>query len=306
MVNSSQHPIFKNIINKEYFEKLSTAEKIKHCLEKNLFFLTNKDPLNPQNIPEDISSLNFDIFNNEQFSLNEIYEVDDYVALLTGGVYEEIFNEICKNVDYSYTVQKLYESVKFDLATLMDKSSRQTYLSDKLKEINPLNLQYMKADFNWESNEFVINPDLPTNLVSAKDWIYLDTSHTYTNFREYKEIDDFCKDYQKFVLASICYNELQQINNSDEIDEEENPTKFTAYQQAYFLYKIGIVKKMVDSGFTDVKIAKVISKLIGKDYENTRKNLREFNTAKFENIGDKKQKAIKEIEKLINSIDNLG
>ena len=36
------------------------------------------------------------------------------------------------------------------------------------------------------------------------------------------------------------------------------------------------------------------------------KNLREFNTAKFENIGDKKQKAIKEIEKLINSIDNLG
>ncbi len=301
---------FKDILNLTEFNNLTTPEKIKLSLKKDIFEIVKSNPFDKSKVLLDYTVLDFSIFKDEEFKFCELYEVNNFVTHLNHSIVEEIFGEICLNVRNSLISLNFFSEIKFKVEIFNSQDEKLNFLSQEIIKINPLNLNDIDVYFDWTTNELILSPDLPMELVCKNpniilDWITGNIKYK-ANFETYQGIKKFCESYQKLILAQYCYKELQSLKSSFEEEKDDDPKKFNAYQQAYFLNEIGIIKKMRSSLITEKEIAVIVSKIINRSYDNARSNIREFNTTSIDNISTQKQKARKEIDDLIKSFTNLG
>src|SRR5690554_7671876 len=89
---------FRNILNRKEFDKLSTPEKLKLALKKNIFEL-------PSNYPEgrDFSESDFSKYSDEEFDFFKLYDVDDdFSIILNNSISDEIYEMLCLKVQHTF------------------------------------------------------------------------------------------------------------------------------------------------------------------------------------------------------------
>jgi hypothetical protein len=308
-----EYPLFNGIVDRGVFESFNTSEKIKLLLQKDIFKIGNTWYNHEFYCGEDFSKLDFSVFEKLDFNLNETYKIDNKIISLNPLVATEVFKGICGAIYLCPKTTAFLNEIKFQSTTLSKQKDKEKFLRKEIARIDPFKLPTLLVEFDWNKNEIGLAPEQSIEIVSnnpdfIQEWItgehnpggmYLTTKHPNLN--------RFYSSYQQFITAEFCYNELQNLKNTEsEIEESavENKDKFTAYQQTYFLVKTGLVKKLRSANYSEIDIARLVSKLINRSFDNVRKDIRTITSERIEH--QSKEDSKKKIDDIIKEFTNLG
>ncbi|MAN58811.1 MAG: hypothetical protein CMC08_03120 [Flavobacteriaceae bacterium] len=305
-------PSFNNILDPKEFDELSTSQKIKLCVDKKIFIISNVDPFTKKTVLLNHHVIDLSAYNDEKFRFLECYKSENFIAFINYDLIEEIFLEVCRQSETSLSFFKIISDLKFNLETYTTVREKLNFLNQTLQGLDLFKLKDIDIWFDWEKNELDLSVEQPVELINNnEDIIYDWLTSSYIYISKYNKIQSFIDGYHKYLLAKECYNEIKDLQNSTKEEREEiaymesNPGKLTAYQQAYFLSRMGLYKKMRDAKLSEVRIAKITSMVINRNYDNTRKDIRSI-FKDFDKIGKSEQRARKEVDDIITSFTNLG
>ena len=203
---------FHNLISSNEFEKLKTSEKIRWCLEKDIFYFAPEGCVNFMKF-NCVSFDNIDLsdFDKEPFILNKIYKLKKDIISLSHIFSEEIFYKICEYsaVGKGYLIDNATNRIQFKLKSLNTNEEKLSYLTSEIDTLNlfdlpTLDILYFK---NSNDNELSIGPAVKYDMMQVTSevqlgWITGRYDYDYSNLEleENEFFVKFEKDYKKYLI----------------------------------------------------------------------------------------------------------
>jgi|TARA_R110000823_G_scaffold185666_1_gene318087 hypothetical protein len=212
---------FRNILNRKEFDKLTTPEKIKLALEKEIFEIADNYPYK-----RDFSKLDFSIYNDEEFEFFEHYDVDDFGIMLNYSIPHEICDLLCLRISHTYKSHLLLKEIQFKLEAFNTQDQKLNFLNQEIKKSDPFNLPELIGDF--DKGDLFLSPIQAIELISRNknllyDWL-TDGIKYETNFEAYNTVNTFGDSYLKFIYCQYCFNEIKSIKKGQQ-SIETNPNE---------------------------------------------------------------------------------
>ncbi len=308
-----EYGIFNNLISSEKFDKLSTSEKIKICLAKDIFICGNiwqRDKFNCF----DLDSINLKSLNKTKFSVTKTYKIDG-VAIRKNPLFEEeIVNALCNTVELNPLTTFKEDEILFRLNFLTTKDAKVIFLQSKIENYNAFSLETLMVKFFQNGNKLEIYHDSKIEILNSTskfqlDWVFGNQYYGDAFFLNKDNfIEGFFQDYQKIHLTNFCLQQIQFLQNETTpqfVEKKDNNHNFTTYQLSYLMSEIGVVKAMQQDGLSNLEIAKTIGRIISRSPQNIRTYLREIITTSDSNLSAVKKSAQEEISKFLKYFKNL-
>jgi len=206
---------YRSILNRIEFDKLSTPEKIKLSLEKDIFEISSDYPKG-----RDFSELDFSIFEGKQFDFFEHYNIDDFGIMLNFSIPYEICNFLCNIILTSLTAHQFLKEINFKLLPLSTSEEKINFLYQEITKIDPFKLEELILDFNIENDVLELSPIQPVQLTSRNknllyDWLTDGIKHG-ADYEAYNTINTFCDSYLKFIYCQNCFNKIKSIKKGQQ------------------------------------------------------------------------------------------
>lgn len=273
---------FHNLISSNEFEKLTTSEKIRWCLEKDIFYYAPEGCTNYMKfncVPFD--NIDLSDFDKEPFILNKIYKLKkDSISL--GEVFsEEIFYKICEYsaVGKGYLIENETNRIEFKIKSLNTEEDKLSYLTSEIDTLNLFDLPILDILYSKNNEELSIGPAVKYKMMEVTSevqlgWITGRYDYDYSNL-ELEENDFFVKfekDFKKFLIYEYCQREIKMIKeNSKRIVLEQKPLR----KLDNSVQKIILINMIIESPnwqqFTNNKKAEILTLLIDAHKDTLRK-----------------------------------
>lgn len=232
----NEFPLFNNIIDRTIFDNLSTSEKIKLLLQKDIFFYGNMWFHN-KFYCQDFGELDFSVFEKLDFCFNETYEINNISIGINPLIQPEVFEGICNSVRQCLGTTLIIDEISFNLSMINKEKDKQKYLTEEISKIDPFGLSSLYVEFDRNTNKISLAPFLSNEYVGCypdfiKKWITGEHSLDDTFVLSYPHLENFYSSYQKFLIAEFCFNEISLIkkpqqlkgtNQDDEKSENNHP-----------------------------------------------------------------------------------
>ena len=237
-----QNLYFHNLIDKDKFEALSTPEKIRWCLEKDVFYYAPKGEINygkPNCV--DLNTIDFSKFEEETFSTANTYRYDNDTITSSTIFEDEIFYIISRYFHQEFLGANVTDRIHLELNLLESKKEKLSYLISEVQKLNVFDLSSLHIGY-WELshlNRISIGPECKYNLYRKSKnihlgWITGDYDHEYPLF-EFKKnfFKEFENDIHKFFVYEYCMFQIKKLKAQDDDGhskkQSKNDTKYEGY-----------------------------------------------------------------------------
>lgn len=286
---------FWNIARVSNFTLLSTGEKIKYLLEKDILYVGETWSL--YNRPNCVSWQNIDFsqFDKRRFDLFSLYSTDEGDSLNINPLFnEEVFENFQHKVETYYVD---YDEYLLSIDLLESRDEKTDYLRNILKSQNVFKLDNIISDYNHHSRQLMLGHEMAIEFNKSSPDIFMDhLMGIDIPIRWYchnKFIECFKNEYSHFAIAQWVLSKIEEINlnvqNNDELELLEDygiPNNLKSYQYAYFFQSIGFVEKHFNKGVSYANIGKMISELVHLNHTNITNHIRTIRTTHVQNISD--------------------
>lgn len=327
---------FYDLIDSEKFKSLSTGERIRLLLKKDIFVLRDSHEMNMSD--EYLSKVesdkdffrvvnNFDSIDLSKFDQDNFYIFDSYNLSIDGSRYQinmnEIFymeiNNIIHTIFYNNYIRSIEDyntprSIRFQLKTAPNNEIKLAYINAQLNNLDPINMSVPSFynpdtycyDLDLEQYDEFVDHEisrLATSLFLGKqDSIHIDPRNFPNLYKTKNDLSKFAYANQLLIL-NYYYKELAEIDRK-EIEEKvikESQSKrfrYTLHEKIYFLMKAGTLDVLLEKFGSDSKVAEVLSPLIDNNEQEIRRTIGLFEhlNSSFKNV--KQIKAREKIDKL--------
>ncbi len=265
------------------FENLSLSDKVKTCIEKNIFTLYSNNPFFTEKLDEVI----FEIDNENDWLIHS-FSFGNYYVSTCGNLRtipsDKYQNEIIELFFDSFQNEnsQILESLRIDLH-YEDLAGKQNLIKDKIKELRQSNFNNIFWEFNYNSKSFELSkPEGITKFLQdcqgfqksllLNDTYYplLDNSDSIMAYAEEIEMF-FTMDWLNYLYQ---VNEMG-ANNEKGTDSKESDT--STFEKLYLMGQLGMLVAFEDEEkYTEKNKLTFLSMIIGRNTRNIRKYLKEL------------------------------
>lgn len=224
----TEFPLFNNIVDSKYFKHLSTSEKIKLLLQKDIFFFEttyNKDGFYCQNFDK----LDFSVFEKFLFGFYELYEIDNKSIKLNPLIQPEVFEGLCLEVKLCLDTSILMDEINFQLLLLKNRKEKVKYLREKIAETGFFDAYFLNFEFDKNTNEIFLSPIYYNEIILfnpriVEKWVTGQYSPHNLFLHSEDYLIKFYSLYQKLLIVEFCFNEIILLNNPKDTESPATNT----------------------------------------------------------------------------------